>query len=214
MNVGCRIVRSRLPLRSFPSATQHSWQCRRSLLSLLSSLPNHPPHLTRAVATGSNQAPEKPDKPEEKTEQPEPEHGSSLETHKEKYKRLWRQYGMVFISTYLGVYVGTLGMIYVLFNKGIANSSDVMDFTHYFGLEDKDYGLSSKTSNFALAWICTKFTEPLRFGVTLVLTPRVSRAIGRAPPLPPKASKQSAKPSSLKQQQQQKRDQQEQQKPT
>ncbi len=37
--------------------------------------------------------------------------------------------------------------------------------------------LSPKVGNFALAWIVTKFTEPIRFAVTLAITPMISRWI-------------------------------------
>lgn len=42
--------------------------------------------------------------------------------------------------------------------------------------------VNSKTGTFLLAWIATKFTEPLRLAVTLAITPRVARFFGRAPP--------------------------------
>ena len=34
------------------------------------------------------------------------------------------------------------------------------------------------TANFAIAWIATKFTEPIRFGATVVLTPPIARWFG------------------------------------
>jgi len=37
------------------------------------------------------------------------------------------------------------------------------------------------TANFAIAWIATKFTEPIRFGATVVLTPPVARFFGYRP---------------------------------
>jgi len=38
------------------------------------------------------------------------------------------------------------------------------------------------TANFALAWFATKFTEPVRLGATLVLVPKVHRALGKKDP--------------------------------
>lgn len=35
---------------------------------------------------------------------------------------------------------------------------------------------------FALAWIMTKFTEPVRLGVSVAVVPSVARAVGRVPP--------------------------------
>lgn len=37
------------------------------------------------------------------------------------------------------------------------------------------------TANFAIAWVATKFTEPIRFGATVVLTPPVARFFGYRP---------------------------------
>ena len=34
------------------------------------------------------------------------------------------------------------------------------------------------TANFAIAWIATKFTEPIRFGATVVMTPPIARFLG------------------------------------
>lgn len=46
--------------------------------------------------------------------------------------------------------------------------------------------VNAKTGTFLLAWIATKFTEPVRLAVTLAVTPRIARFLGRAPKLPPK----------------------------
>jgi hypothetical protein len=40
--------------------------------------------------------------------------------------------------------------------------------------------LNPKASNFAVAWILAKFTEPLRLPVTLWLTPRVAGLVRRS----------------------------------
>ncbi|GLD96374.1 hypothetical protein PINS_up005057 [Pythium insidiosum] len=41
--------------------------------------------------------------------------------------------------------------------------------------------VNSKTGSFVIAWVATKFTEPLRLAVTLAITPRIARLVGRAP---------------------------------
>ena len=46
-------------------------------------------------------------------------------------------------------------------------------------LVDLDH-LNPKASNFAVAWILAKFTEPLRLPVTLWLTPRIAAAVRRS----------------------------------
>jgi hypothetical protein len=41
--------------------------------------------------------------------------------------------------------------------------------------------VNSKTGSFVIAWVATKFTEPLRLAITLAITPRIARLVGRAP---------------------------------
>jgi hypothetical protein len=43
--------------------------------------------------------------------------------------------------------------------------------------------VNSKTGSFLIAWVVTKFTEPVRLALTLAITPRLSRWIRGAPPL-------------------------------
>ncbi|RLN96662.1 hypothetical protein BBJ28_00002287 [Nothophytophthora sp. Chile5] len=64
--------------------------------------------------------------------------------------------------------------------------------------------VSSKSGTFLLAWIATKFTEPLRLAVTLAVTPRIARFVGRAPKLPPKLPLKLKKQPQTPQQQQSK----------
>ena len=47
---------------------------------------------------------------------------------------------------------------------------------HLDKLIDLD-SLNPKTGNFAIAWILTKFTEPIRFGLTIAVTPSIYRFI-------------------------------------
>jgi len=42
--------------------------------------------------------------------------------------------------------------------------------------------VSPKSSSFLLAWVATKLTEPARAALTLIVTPKVARMLGRAPP--------------------------------
>lgn len=49
--------------------------------------------------------------------------------------------------------------------------------------------VNAKTGTFLIAWIATKFTEPVRLAVTLAITPRIARFFGRAPQLKPKVRK-------------------------
>lgn len=156
-----------------------------------------------------------------------------------KLKQLWHDYGYVGVGTYLGIYVGTLGTLYVAISSGIvggagmnhATSSvdcstssgnelrqsqsvraaplalhyadvcallrssvaalfccacvcaDVMSLVDKLGMADHmPSDVSPKSSSFLLAWVATKLTEPARAALTLIVTPKVARMLGRAPP--------------------------------
>lgn len=97
------------------------------------------------------------------------------------FKRLWRQYGLVGVGTYLGVYVVTLGGLYAVVKTGELVPENVMELAQrldWFVRFDSGL-LNKKTGDFALAWIATKFTEPLRLALTIAITPSVARLVGR-----------------------------------
>jgi hypothetical protein len=116
-----------------------------------------------------------------------------------------RMYGPVFVGTYLTIYVSTLGMLY----GGV--QSGALDPVALFGWLGQDTGECKNTvdlvvdfmqkhtitqpyapsvekhpylANLAVAWIATKFTEPIRLAVALPLTPRVARYLGYGPKVP------------------------------
>jgi Protein of unknown function (DUF1279) len=123
-------------------------------------------------------------------------------------KEMWRRYGLVAVGTYFGIYFSTLGGLYFVFEYGFMTASDVPaggehaiatlkslierlpDWlekyvnTLYVKMQEEP-----RFRNFALAWITTKVTEPVRLFLTAVVTPRVARLVGRAPKLPPKPPK-------------------------
>ncbi|KAG6617478.1 uncharacterized protein IUM83_02390 [Phytophthora cinnamomi] len=132
-------------------------------------------------------------------------------THLERLKDLWRKYGVVAIGTYLSMYGVVLGSMYLAIDQGWVRTNkrtsskgegqpdesfNLVTTTNKFVKIAEDLGIaqylevervSSKTGTFLLAWIATKFTEPVRLAVTLAVTPRIARFLGRAPKLPPKA---------------------------
>lgn len=114
-----------------------------------------------------------------------------------KIRLMVRRYGPVAIVTYLGVYVTTLGLLFGAveagvnpFDYGVDSGNMVEKATGM--LEGYSWGepvveairKNPHVGNFALAWILTKFTEPLRALVTIGIVPRIARALGRTPPLP------------------------------
>ena len=80
-------------------------------------------------------------------------------------------------------------------NKQEEDSFDLVSTTNRFVKLAEDLGIAqylevervnAKTGSFLLAWIATKFTEPVRLALTIAMTPRIARFLGRAPKLPPK----------------------------
>lgn len=99
---------------------------------------------------------------------------------KGRLKQLWHQYGYVAIATYLVIYVGTLFTIYLLYHFKIINF-DPMVIVRWLGIESHVSKYDPKAGEFALAWITTKLTEPIRLAATAMLTPLFARLLGRAP---------------------------------
>ena len=97
-----------------------------------------------------------------------------------------KRYGVVGVITYGTMYVGTLGSFYWVFAGGILNFEDLRSLISELGLSswfDKTE-LNPKVGTFGLAWIMTKLTEPLRFAITLAITPRLYRLWHRRDALP------------------------------
>jgi hypothetical protein len=115
---------------------------------------------------------------------------------------MFRMYGPVFVGTYATIYVSTLGALYAGVQSG------ALDPVALFGWLGQDTGDCHNTvdlvvdfmqkhtwteayapsvekhpqlANLAVAWIATKFTEPIRLGLALPLTPRVARYFGYGP---------------------------------
>lgn len=111
-----------------------------------------------------------------------------------KLRLMVKRYGAVAVVTYLGVYVGTLGMLFAAVESGV----NPFDYGLDSGwLVEKATGMlegyswsepfveaiqkNPHAGNFAAAWILTKFTEPVRILVTIAIVPRIARALGKAP---------------------------------
>ncbi|CAI5710179.1 hypothetical protein KXD40_005517 [Peronospora effusa] len=131
-------------------------------------------------------------------------------SHLERLKDQWRKYGVVAIGTYLSMYGVVLSSIYLAIDRGWVHTSkrsnsmgnektddsfDLVTTTNRFVKLAEDLGIAqylevervnAKTGSFLLAWIATKFTEPVRLALTIAMTPRIARFLGRAPKLPPK----------------------------
>lgn len=108
-----------------------------------------------------------------------------------KLRQLWHDYGWVGVGTYLSVYVGTLGVLYIALSSGLVGGNQVMRLVEALGMRDHfPADISPKSSSFIMAWVATKLTEPARLALSVIITPRIARALGRAPP---KSKGQAAK---------------------
>jgi hypothetical protein len=116
-----------------------------------------------------------------------------------------RQYGPVFLGTYLSVYFCTLGALFLGVESGIMDPAGlfqmlghgddasgetkntvklVVDFMEQYEFTSKYAHVVEKrpeVANLAVAWIAVKFTEPLRLAVSLAITPRIARYFGIKP---------------------------------
>jgi hypothetical protein len=97
---------------------------------------------------------------------------------KSKFQLLWHRYGVVSVGTYLSIYVTTLMSFYVGFEQNLFGSIDIINILHKLGLEGHLNDMNSKHGNFALAWITTKLTEPIRLALTVGITPKIAKLVG------------------------------------
>lgn len=118
------------------------------------------------------------------------------------FSGMMRMYGPVFLGTYFTIYLATLGSLY----GGVSSGAlDPVQLFSYMGMEKDgadstvhlvvdfmqnhtltapyaDWVLHNpQVANIGVAWIATKFTEPLRIPIALFLTPRVARSLGYGP---------------------------------
>ncbi|CAH0475089.1 unnamed protein product [Peronospora belbahrii] len=193
------------PLTQYIARIEHCFpqkQRTRSLLNLSSFAASRFPNTCRNFRRTSSSL-SKASKSEQST--------VNSMSHLERLKDQWRKYGVVAIGTYLTMYGAVLGSIYLAIDRGWIHTSkttnlkdhekeedDRFDFvttTNRFVKLAEDLGIAqyleiervnAKTGSFLLAWIATKFTEPVRLALTIAVTPRIARFLGRAPKLPPK----------------------------
>eukprot|EP00026_Physarum_polycephalum_P014639 Phypoly_transcript_15177.p1 GENE.Phypoly_transcript_15177~~Phypoly_transcript_15177.p1 ORF type:complete len:225 (+),score=57.41 Phypoly_transcript_15177:90-764(+) len=147
---------------------------RLPLVSLVSHFSTSPP--TPEPSAPQTQPPTQPptDKPKHKILNKE-----NLKVQSGKLRTFIRKYGPIGIGTYFGMYGATLAGIYGLVSSGLLGANDAISFfkmVHVDKLIDLD-SLNPKAGNFAVAWILTKFTEPIRFGLTIAVTPSIYRFI-------------------------------------
>jgi hypothetical protein len=128
----------------------------------------------------------------------------SKPAEKATFRSMVRQYGPLFITTYLTVYVSTVFGFYLGIASGTLDPAYLLSFiTSSAENADPDAAVNSVevikemlnkyswtqpavpfvekhpwAANLGVAWVVTKPTEPIRFGLTVGLTPLLARALG------------------------------------
>lgn len=115
-----------------------------------------------------------------------------------------KQYGPVFAGTYFTLYVGTLASLYAGVDSGLVDPVKLMAYinggealeeqksTAHLMMEYLDhYSLTRPAvpfleknphfANLGVAWVATKFTEPFRILVAMVVVPRLANYLGFVP---------------------------------
>ena len=114
-------------------------------------------------------------------------------------KEMMRQYGPVFVGTYMSVYFLTWGALFVGIDSGLLDPVQIMGYigggvdegksTVHVVVEymekyewTRPYAATVERNphfaSLAVAWLTTKFTEPLRLAVTLGVVPKLARYFG------------------------------------
>lgn len=121
-------------------------------------------------------------------------------------KEMMKQYGPVFVGTYISIYWSFLALLYGGVDSGLvdpltviqfikSNSSDdaptqstveyVVDLMNHYSLTAPYAPYVAKNPHFAnlgVAWIGVKFTEPVRLALTVTVVPRLARYFGFVKP--------------------------------
>ncbi|CAM9935422.1 unnamed protein product [Ectocarpus sp. 13 AM-2016] len=111
---------------------------------------------------------------------------------------LWRKYGAVGIGTYFGIYFGSIAIFYGIYDYGVltnlpSEGTAVIEHMQEWmknapewaqGYSDRLFGAmveDHRARSFVLAWATCKVLEPVRLLGAIAMTPRMARALGRAP---------------------------------
>ena len=91
-----------------------------------------------------------------------------------------KKYGTTFVGLYYAVYFSTLGSMYMAVDSGVVVPHDATKKLNEWGWTVDE--INPKQGSLFAAWILTKFTEPVRAAVTLVITPPVANRLRKLYP--------------------------------
>ena len=106
-----------------------------------------------------------------------------------------KKYGPVFVATYGSLYVSTLAGMFVALDNGLFNAAtfgmdpaaavtkacDLIESLTGYADGPQYVRDNPRVGTFMLGWVMTKFTEPIRLGVTVLVVPRLSKWLGQSP---------------------------------
>jgi hypothetical protein len=92
-----------------------------------------------------------------------------------------KEYGIPGVTVHFSLYFITWAGLYLGIDYGLIKVSDVQKLVRKVGLDkyvDMDNLENKKTAtSVAIAWILTKFTQPLRIALTIAITPFIMRIL-------------------------------------
>ena len=91
-----------------------------------------------------------------------------------------KKYGTTFVGLYYAVYFSTLGSMYMAVDSGVVIPRDATKKLNEWGWTVDE--INPKQGSLFAAWILTKFTEPVRAALTLVITPPVANHLRKLYP--------------------------------
>ena len=108
-----------------------------------------------------------------------------------QFKQLWQKYGYLSIGFYVGLYLTTLSGIFISLDFDLFRAStfgfdpieSVKKFCDYVEYLTGSVSLPAyirenpRVGTFAIAWVMTKFTEPLRLAFTIAIMPTVAKLV-------------------------------------
>lgn len=133
---------------------------------------------------------------------------TTVQTEKPSFRAMVRQYGPLFIATYLSVYVSTVFGFYAGITSGALDPAYLLSFITSPPADGETAATTAEivtkvldryswtqwavpyveknpwAANLSVAWVVTKPTEPIRFGVTVGLVPLLARTLGYTTPKP------------------------------
>lgn len=98
----------------------------------------------------------------------------------DKVKEFVRKYGILGVVLYFGIYFANIALFYVMLESGLFKKEEIITKLKNWGMDkhfDLDKLIAGKKTSFAIAWIMTKMTEPIRMFLTITIVPFLSRRL-------------------------------------